>query len=155
MKVQVTGSAAAPDGRVRIIRPDRTMPLPGVRAIVMEVRGPARSQIPALEARNDVGNNRVRKLGASCSTVPGTDRSPAKPGNPPSRFPAAFTPAIHGFCEHLELSGRVLACYATDAVPSFGSISMSCDTASISARWVKACGKFPRCSPAVVSISSA
>src|SRR5215470_7304492 len=33
--------------------PDRTMPLPAVRAIVMEVRGPARSQIPALEARND------------------------------------------------------------------------------------------------------
>jgi hypothetical protein len=35
------------------------MPPPGAQAIVMEVRGPARSQIPALEARNDVGNNRT------------------------------------------------------------------------------------------------
>ena len=35
------------------------------------------------------------------------------------------------------------------------SVSMSMDTASISARWVKACGKFPRCWPVVASISSA
>lgn len=34
------------------------------------------------------------------------------------------------------------------------SISMSRDIASISARWVKAWGKFPRCSPLDASISS-
>ena len=53
------------------------------------------------------------------------------------------------------ISAPVPACQATKAVPPFGSISMSCDTASMRARCVKACGKFPRCSPAVVSISSA
>ncbi len=35
------------------------------------------------------------------------------------------------------------------------SASMSCDTASIRAKWVKAWGKFPRCSPEAASISSA
>ena len=45
--------------------------------------------------------------------------------------------------------------YPAKAKPASDSSPMSSDTASINARWVNACGKFPRCWPVVVSISSA
>ena len=45
--------------------------------------------------------------------------------------------------------------YLTEGELPSGSDAMSSDTASIRARWVNACGKFPRCWPVVVSISSA
>ena len=45
--------------------------------------------------------------------------------------------------------------HPADLTSSASSDAMSSDTASIRARWVNACGKFPRCSPVVGSISSA
>jgi catechol 2,3-dioxygenase-like lactoylglutathione lyase family enzyme len=45
--------------------------------------------------------------------------------------------------------------HPADLMSSASSDAMSSDTASIRARGVNACGKFPRCSPVVVSISSA
>src|SRR5215472_3233249 len=55
-------------------------------------------------------------------------------------------PGLDGFevCRRLRRSS---GSYAGEAKRWPGSISMSVDTASMSARWVKACGKFPRCSP--------
>ena len=60
--------------------------------------------------------------------------------------------------EHLtaRLARPRLLCRGHD-VPQVAdsSASTSCDTASINARWVKAWGKLPRCSPVFASISSA
>jgi hypothetical protein len=48
-----------------------------------------------------------------------------------------------------------LRLYTLEAEVPSCSEPISSDTASMRARWVNACGKFPRCSPVVVSISSA
>jgi hypothetical protein len=57
-------------------------------------------------------------------------------------------------CRGAEQFGSTAMSQARSAYGAF-SASISWETASIRARWVKAWGKFPRCSPLLVSISSA
>ena len=110
--------------------------------------------------------SKIRFRGEGAASRPGatvaiTSPLAVSPARALPRFSGASRPGSHPNVTRSRgspgMAGTIapLTVYPTGAALSCGSDSMRRVRASIRARWVKACGKFPRCSPVVVSISSA
>jgi hypothetical protein len=128
------------------------------RAIDRRIRGRERARVDRTSARQRHRSAVApaafrRRPPPACRRRPGTP--PLRPGpltdvtrsmrgkrEPPQRAPAAARDQEAG------QKAKLKPCAS-------GSEAISSDTASISARCVNACGKFPRCWPVVGSISSA